>query len=538
MSKQNSTFTNPNNSEIFRTPLPPPSSLSAANLIKSIRASKFSDQPQPTSTSSTNGSQPSSRQSKFSDAPPAQPQSKADAVAAAAAAAARINASLRAKGKLSDQTQSKPIVNANQASASPLSLIKISETKKVFSSYIAKIDINDLPLSSRTYFTQVSVQETLNKETGAAISTKGQFLTADEKKNLDGIEKQLHLFIQSPEKEKTELALSKLKDMISKQKMPVTALPIVAPSPTLPPIPKLIPGQPALPTGNFVQEKIFVGMDYCPPDFDLKSKLIGVNYANFNFVANATGAKVILRGRGSGFLEPTSGREAFESMYVFISHPNQNGVDAAKKLVHNLISTVHSEYNGFMAQKVGSGFGPQPTNNFSGPANFPSYPLNQQMPPNPYNNMSMPPTNPYIPSQYNAPPGANPYCPPVPAPVNPYGQISASNPYNTGSATSYNMPPPSVTAASHSNSPEVKPPAQSPTAMPPEQLKPLKRRRFKEEQPDDSNVLGYKQFSSKDNDEKNKRPRKNYDETLSNSKPPEKAEEHSSPNLPFWMSHD
>jgi len=539
---------NENNNSDFRAPLPPPSSLSAASLIKSIRASKFSSESSSPATS--NGSQGSTRKSKFSDLPQAAsvpppgivaPPAKLDPVAAAAAAAAKINANLKAKGKLSDQTLLKPIVNSGVTT--PLSLIKVSETKKVFSSFISKIDINDLPLSARTYVTQVGVQESVNKETGAAVSTKGQYLTPEEKKSLDGIEKQLHLFIQAPSKEKTDLAVAKLKEIISKQKLPL-ATPGATSSPALPPIKPIPPGQPALPTGNFVQEKVFVGMDYCVPEFDLKTKLIGVNYANFNFVANATGAKVILRGKGSGFIEPTSGREAFESMYVFVSHPNKAGVDAAKKLVYNLISTVNSEYNNYRAKKCAA----NSTTFSTSTTTFPRYPPPMPTPPIPVYGGIPPPPNPYItpppqvppPNPYSVPPpGPNNFYPPPPVP--PTVPPPVPNPYSAAippTSTPFTMPPPrpvdpvpapcmpppepsnkDIKATQYSNAPEPK----------------AKKRRFQEEQPDDSNILGYKQYSaySKDNDNAKK------EKKTSGSKDTTKHyEENRSSNMPFWMSHD
>ena len=550
MSQLNSSEENP---KAFRAPLPPPSALSAASLIKSIRSSKFtSESASSTGTTPSNGSQRSGRKSKFSDLPPASvpppgvvaAQSlKVDPVAAAAAAAAKINANLKAKGKLSDQTLMKPMINSGMT-ATPLSLIKISETKKIFSSYITKIDINDLPLSSRNYFTQVGIQESINKETGVAISTKGHYIPPDEQKLLDGIDKQLHLYIQSPSKEKNDLAVAKLKEMISKQKIPAPPSTVTLPSVVaLPPIKPIPPGQPALPTGNFVQEKVFVGMDFCAPEFDLKTKLIGVNYANFNFVANATGAKVILRGKGSGFIEPTSGREAFESMYVFISHLNQVGVDAAKKLVYNLISTVNSEYNTYRAKKSAAG-----STKYVPPTNsFPQYPVPMPAPSNPYGNVP-PPTSAYASNLYATPPPpvpANPYSAPPPAPNTFYpSPAPVANPYNAvapPSSMPFNIPLPKP-ADNVSATPKVPSDSSKKDTIPSQYnniVEPKgKKRRFQEEQPDDSNVLGYKQYSAQIADNENGKKAKKKLEKEINNDDTAKHEEKQVTNLPFWMSHN
>ena len=77
--------------------------------------------------------------------------------------------------------------------------------------------------------------------------------------------------------------------------------------------------------------------------------------------------KVYLRGKGSGFLEPTSGREAFEALYLYISHPTHNGMTQAKKLCESLVSTVRKELQQFTAP-LGYATIPPPPPSAVGPA--------------------------------------------------------------------------------------------------------------------------------------------------------------------------
>lgn len=248
-----------------------------------------------------------------------------------------------------------------------------TEIKKVEDMFIAEVEINDIPLGCRNYLTRLTTQETINKTCTAYVSTRGKFMLPGAKRQNSLLmvpEKPLYLHVQSQNEDSVKKAVSRIKQIIGnhfakknqavsdanqgfaptttaglgfnetvQQQGFASAYPLIQNSSMT----SLLPCQPALPSGNYVQEKLFIGLDSVPEILDVKNKLIGPNYRNFTFIANQTGAKVILRGRGSGFIEPTSGREAYESMHAFISHPNQPGVDAARQLVQNLVDTVKAE---------------------------------------------------------------------------------------------------------------------------------------------------------------------------------------------------
>ncbi|CAG8823859.1 36299_t:CDS:2, partial [Racocetra persica] len=115
-----------------------------------------------------------------------------------------------------------------------------------------------------------------------------------------------------------------------------------------------------------------------------------------------TGAKVQLKGRGSGYVEPTSGTEAFEPLHIHITCWSQEGLDRAKKLCEDLINTVKIEWDKHKAQQAAySSYGRSP---------YPRPPV--------YGQPGLPPSGTY------PPPPANPPLPSATAwnPYNPYNQ--------------------------------------------------------------------------------------------------------------------
>uniref|UniRef100_A0A087YHM9 KH homology domain-containing protein 4 n=1 Tax=Poecilia formosa TaxID=48698 RepID=A0A087YHM9_POEFO len=290
--------------------------------------------------------------------PPEAEETPTGGVEKAAAMAAKINAMLMAKGKLLTPPPLLPKKPPSIPVPTPAEELVVTE-----------VDINDVPLNCRELLTKGKTQEEIRLFSGAVVSTKGLYMPEIEKGA--GGQRPLYLHVQGKTQEQVNRiseAVMRIKEIISEDVIRASAasggqqVPVIPPltlypqppRPVIPtPVPRLpnansVPGQghrPAAPhTGSFVHTKIFVGLDQALPSFNVKEKVEGPAGSYLSHIQTETGARVFLRGKGSGYIEQASKRESFEPLYVYISHPNAAGLESAKKLTESLLETVRAEH--------------------------------------------------------------------------------------------------------------------------------------------------------------------------------------------------
>ncbi|KAI8326263.1 hypothetical protein GQ54DRAFT_294956 [Martensiomyces pterosporus] len=225
-----------------------------------------------------------------------------------------------------------------------------SPTKKNAESagtFAQDVDIN--LSANRQSLAKGATQKIIMEQTGAELSTKGRYYANPADATPD--DPALHLHVEAATQEILDRAVA----MIERMKDEAPPPPVQAENrgPTPETVPSSDGGYYSRSNQRYgsgghaqLQDKVYVDID-SERGFNVRAKLIGTGGENMKYIQNTTGTRVQVRGRGSGFIEGSSGSEAFEPMHLHISAHSEDSLKQAKDLCQSLVDTIRSQYQEF-----------------------------------------------------------------------------------------------------------------------------------------------------------------------------------------------
>ncbi|KAI4234034.1 MAG: hypothetical protein LQ349_004040 [Xanthoria aureola] len=268
----------------------------------------------------------------------------ADPAAAAAAAAARINASIQAKKGIQHvdvppiRSTASPVGKASSppAKSSGSSTSNINGDMYIADGdYIKDIEVNDL--RNRYTLTKGSTQKMIKEDTGADVTTRGEYYP--DKSMATAANPPLYLHITSQSKDGLEKAVEKIEELM-KQELP-----------NLVDERRFRRREPEVERDEFgrrkwPEERIAIDLEPIP-GFNLRAQVVGHGGAYVKHIQQETRCRVQIKGRNSGFMEHGTGRESDEPMYLHVAGPDPKEVERARELCEDLLSNVKEQYERF-----------------------------------------------------------------------------------------------------------------------------------------------------------------------------------------------
>ncbi|KAK7511262.1 uncharacterized protein IWZ02DRAFT_472148 [Phyllosticta citriasiana] len=273
-----------------------------------------------------------------------------DPQAAAAAAAARINAQIQAKKGI-QHVDVPPI----RSTASPATVKSPSdpdarpegEVYEQDGDYIKDIEVNDL--RNRYLLTKGATQKMIKEDTGADVTTRGEYYP-DKSLVKPGVPP-LYLHVTSTTKEGLEKAVAKIEELM-KQELPT----LVDERRFRRREPEQSVERDEFGRRKWPEEKIPVDLEPIP-GFNLRAQVVGHGGAYVKHIQQETRCRVQIKGRGSGFIEHSTGQESDEPMYLHVAGPVPDDVRRARELCEDLLANVRQQYEQFKERGPRRGYG-------------------------------------------------------------------------------------------------------------------------------------------------------------------------------------
>jgi len=247
-------------------------------------------------------------------------ESTMSAAAIAAAKCAAINAKLAARGKTIETKLLKKVPTTGVTTVGPAD------------PYSAEIMVNDL--ANRGLILKSQVQEQICQWSGVSLVTRGRYLTATDKSR--HLEKPLFIHISGSEVDGVKRAVHRVLATLSITSIPEGSKYDGTVDQRLLRICERDAADFAMP----FTEKVYCGRgDLLIPD-NMRERCVGPQGQFVTHIMSCTGSRVTLKGKGSGHVEPETGREAFEPLFFQINHATLEGMVETKKLIDSLLLSV------------------------------------------------------------------------------------------------------------------------------------------------------------------------------------------------------
>ncbi|OLL25217.1 hypothetical protein NEOLI_002233 [Neolecta irregularis DAH-3] len=273
----------------------------------------------------------------------------------AAAAAAKINALLKAKKDFP-----KPAVPVRKACIPPPppqpkspTIPGLEDMYRENDDFIKDIEINDL--RNRYVLTKGSTQKQIKDDTGAGthtyikpdnllrfldVTTRGKYYP--DKTLATTADPPLFLHITSTTKTGLEAAVRKVEALID------TALGPLIDERRL--RKKEDFERDEFGRRKWPEERVYISLEQIK-GFNIRAQVVGPSGQFVKHIQQETKTRVQIKGIGSGFVDPATGQESDEPLYLHITGPDIAEVQRSKQLCEDLVKTVAAQHE---AQKTGA----------------------------------------------------------------------------------------------------------------------------------------------------------------------------------------